>query len=319
MPKPPCEHEREMTDIAVAIPCYNEAETIGKVVQDFRRALPEAQIYVFDNASTDGTAAAATDAGATVQPVPFRGKGHVVRTIFRTLRAEAIVIVDGDDTYPAEQVHALLAPVLDGRADMAVATRLEEYRANSFRPFHVVGNRLVKATINMLFGVSLRDILSGYRVFSRRFATTCPVLSSGFEIETELTIHAIERNMPIAEVSVPYRERPASSQSKLHTIRDGTRVILTILKIYRDFRPLLLFGILGTSAIVAGLVIGISVIEEFQRFDRVIGSARAALSVGLCVFGAICLTAGVVLDSVNRRVRELFTLIADQIIDHRRR
>jgi glycosyltransferase involved in cell wall biosynthesis len=287
-------------------------------VRDFRAAIPHAEVHVFDNASNDATAKLAAEAGAEVHFVPFRGKGHVMRTIFRTLDADGIVVVDGDDTYPAASVHELLAPILEGSADMVVATRLEEFKKDSFRPFHVVGNKLIKNAINTLFGVSLRDILSGYRAFSARFASTCPVLSSGFEIETELTVHAVERNMVIAEVSVPYRERPADSQSKLRTFRDGTRVLLTIFKIYRDFKPLLLFGTTGVIAIAAGLLMGISVIEEFQQLNRVVGSARAALSVGLCVFGAICLTTGFTLDSVNRRARELFMLMSDQIIARRR-
>lgn len=306
-----------MNKIVVAIPCLNEASTITKVVSDFRAAIPEAQVHVFDNSSSDGTAQLAAAAGATVHPVPFKGKGHVVRTIFRTINADGLILVDGDDTYPAEHGRQLLAPILAGAADMVVATRLERFSNDSFRPFHIVGNRLIRSAINMLFGVALTDTLSGYRAFSGRFTRTCPVLSRGFEIETELTVHAIERNMVINEMSVPYRERPSDSHSKLRTFRDGARVLLTILRIFRDFRPLLLFGSVGCTSILLGILIGLSVVHEFQELHRVAGTARAALSVGSCVFGAVCLTAGFTLDSVNRRMRELFTLLSDQVISQR--
>jgi glycosyltransferase involved in cell wall biosynthesis len=300
--------------IAIAIPCHNEDATILKVVQDFRAACPSAAIHVFDNASTDRTAQIAREAGATVHYVPFRGKGHVVRAIFRQIDADVTVIVDGDDTYPADSVGRLIEPVLEGRADMVVATRLESHSSGSFRPFHLVGNRLVAATIGGLFRAQLRDILSGYRAFSRRFLRTSPVLSNGFEVETELTVQALERNLFVQEIPITYRQRPPNSVSKLNTVTDGVRIVLTILRIYRDFRPLVLFGGAGLVAIGLGLVTGLSVLHEFEQYRRVLGAAKALLAVGLCLGGGISVTAGVILDSMNRRVRELYTLIADQML-----
>lgn len=302
------------SQIAVAIPCHNEEATIVRVIEDFRAACPEADIHVFDNASTDKTAALAREAGAIVHFVPFRGKGHVVRAIFRQLDAEVVVIVDGDDTYPAACVRELIEPVLAGRADMVVGTRLETHSSDSFRPFHLLGNRVIAATIGGLFRTNLRDILSGYRAFSRRLLRTSPILSNGFEVETELTVQAIERNLVVHEVPITYRERPPNSVSKLHTISDGIRILLTILRIYRDFRPLVLFGTMGLVAIGLGLLIGLSVLHEFELNHRVVGAARALLAVGLGLGGGISLTAGVILDSMNRRVRELYTLMADQIL-----
>jgi glycosyltransferase involved in cell wall biosynthesis len=300
--------------IDIAIPCFNEATTIAKVVADFRRVCPDAAIHVFDNASTDRSADLALAAGAVVHRVPFRGKGHVVRSIFRKLDADIVVIVDGDDTYPAEEVHRLVAPVATGQADMAVGTRLEEYSQASFRPMHVFGNRLIAGTIGTLFSTDLQDILSGYRAVSRRFRRTSPILSNGFEVETELTVQAIERNLYIVEVPVPYRERPPDSVSKLHTVKDGFRVLLTIFRIYRDFRPLVLFGGLGAIGVLAGLLAGFWVLQEFEQYQRVVGASRAVLAAGLCLSGVVCMTAGFILDSMNRRIRELYMLMADQML-----
>jgi len=300
--------------VIVAIPCHNEAATIAKVVKDFGAACPTAAIHVFDNASSDGTADIARQLGATVHFVPFRGKGHVVRAIFRQLDAEVVVIVDGDDTYPAESIEQLIAPVLAGRADMVVGTRLEAHASGSFRPFHLVGNRIIAATIGGLFRTDLQDILSGYRAFSRRFLRGTPVLSNGFEVETELTVQAIERNMFVQEVPISYRERPPNSVSKLNTISDGVRILLTILRIYRDFRPLILFGGAGLVAVCVGLLLGLSVLHEFEQYRRVMGAAKAMLAMGLCLGGGISLTAGLILDSMNRRIRELHTLLADQML-----
>jgi len=302
--------------LGIAIPCHNEATTIAKVVADFRAACPEAVVYVFDNASTDGTGAIAKAAGAVVHSVPFRGKGHVVRAIFRQVDADVTVLVDGDDTYPADRVHELMAPVLAGEADMVVGTRLEAYSERSFRAMPVAGNRLIAMTIGALFRTELKDVLSGYRAFSRRFRRTTPILSNGFEVEAELTVQSIERNLAIVEIPVPYRERPPNSFSKLSTVKDGFRVLLTIFRIYRDFRPLVLFGTAGGVVVAAGILIGFSVLNEFELHHRVIGAARAMLAVGLCIAGLTSLTAGVILDSMNRRIRELYTLLADQVLSH---
>lgn len=307
-----------LTTLVVAIPCYNEALTIARVVEDFRKALPEAQIHVFDNNSSDGTGEIAARAGATLHFVAGAGKGEVVRAMFRELDADVFVMVDGDNTYPADRVRELIAPVLAGRAEMVVATRLGSYRSASFRALHVFGNRLVLRCINTLFGTRLSDVLSGYRAFSRRFAKTVPVLSRGFEIETEITLHALEYRQSIVEVPVPYGERPAGSRSKLSTLQDGGRVLATLFRLYKDYRPLAFFGLPGAALLAAGVVAGIPVVGEFVELGRVQGVARAVLSVACGVLGTVCIATGFVLDTVNRRARELFVLLADHVIDTRR-
>jgi len=231
--------------IAVVIPCLNEALAIAKVVEDFRLALPEAQIYVFDNASTDDSVGLASRAGACVISVPQRGKGHVVQAIFEYIEADVVVMTDGDDTYPTDIVRDLIRPVLEEGVDMAVGTRLKEFdrssTGGSFRPLHVLGNHFIVSMINTLFGVKLNDVLSGYRAFSRRFMISMPVLSQGFEIETELTVHAIAHGYAIREVPVRYGVRPTGSVSKLNTWRDGIRIVKLIPSLFKDTFPLRFF------------------------------------------------------------------------------
>jgi glycosyltransferase involved in cell wall biosynthesis len=303
--------------IVVAVPCYNEAATIGKVIADFRRALPESEIHVFDNSSADGTAEAAVRAGAVVHYVARRGKGEVVRAIFREIDADVLLMVDGDDTYPADRARALVDPVARGRADMVVATRRGEEHA--FRPMHVFGNRLVARAINALFDTRLSDVLTGYRAFSRRFVKTMPVLSRGFEIETEITLHALEHGHPISEVEMPYRARPAGSVSKLSTLQDGRRVLTLLLRLYKDYRPMTFFGLPGLLALALGVVAGTLVIGEFVESGRVTGIARAVFSVACCLIGIVSLATGLILDTVNRRARELYVLLADHVLDDRGR
>lgn len=303
--------------IAVAIPCFNEAITIAKVVEDFRQALPEAALHVFDNNSTDGTGEAARRAGAAVHFVAAPGKGEVVRAVFRDIEADAIVMVDGDDTYPAARVRELLAPVLEGRAEMTVATRLANHDAASFRAMHLFGNRLVQRLINALFGTALTDVLSGYRAFSGRFAKTMPVLSRGFEIETEITLHALEHRKPILEIPLPYGTRPAGSSSKLSTLQDGRRVVATLFMLYKDYRPMLFFGVPGALLLAAGVTSGIVVVSEFVESGRVTGIARAIFSVACCLIGTVSVATGLVLDTVNRRTRELYVLLADHVLGRR--
>jgi glycosyltransferase involved in cell wall biosynthesis len=300
---------------AVVIPCFDEAATIGQVVADFRAALPEAEIHVFDNASTDRTGELAAAAGAIVHRVPQRGKGPVVRAMFRDVDADYYVMVDGDDTYPADRVKALLAPLYEGRAEMVVGTRLDDFEARSFRPLHVLGNNLILNSINMLFDARLTDAMSGYRAFSRRFVKTLPVLSSGFEIETEITVHALEHRLPIVEVPVPYGERPTGSSSKLRTFHDGYRVLRTILQLYKDHRPLDFFGAIGLVFLVISGIAGVAVVLEFLEYRQVIGVARAVLAVACGVIGVVSIATGAILDTVNRRARELYVLLADQVID----
>jgi len=308
-----------MPAIAVVIPCHNEALTIGAVVEDFRRSLPEASIHVFDNSSSDRTADIARAAGATVHRVPTRGKGEVVRAMFREVDAEVLVMVDGDQTYPAARARDLVAPILEGRADMVVATRLQEHNSAGFRPFHVLGNRLVLRLINSLFDVQFSDVLSGYRAFSRRFVKTMPVLSRGFEIESEITLHALEHRVPVLEVPIAYGARPQGSESKLQTFRDGYRVVLTIIRLYKDYRPLRFFGLPGIVLLAIGVAIGFVVVHEFLELGRVAGVARAVFAVFACLVGMLAIATALVLETVNRRAREIYLLVADHVISRRDR
>ena len=303
-----------MTTIAILIPCLDEAATIAQVVSAFRAQVPGAQVHVFDNASTDGSGEIAAKAGAVVHRVPQPGKGEVVRTAFRDVDADAYVMVDGDETYPAEEVHRLLEPVLSGAADMAVGARMTQPEAGSFRPMHVAGNKLVVRTINAAFRARLTDVMSGYRAFSRRFVKTMPVLSEGFEIETEMTLHALEHRLPIVEVPVAYRARPAGSFSKLRTVHDGTRVLGTIAALFRHYRPLAFFGGLALFFFLVGLIAGIAVVVEFMEFGQVIGVARAVVSVACGILAVLAFVTGVLLETVNRRSRELYVLLADHVL-----
>ena len=308
-----------MPVIAVVIPCYNEALTIGAVVEGFRKSLPEASIYVFDNSSSDKTSDIARAAGAEVRPVPTRGKGEVVRAMFRDVDADVFVMVDGDQTYPPERVRDLIQPVLEGRADMVVATRLQQHNAAGFRPFHVLGNQMVLKLINALFDVQFSDVLSGYRAFSRRFVKTMPVLSRGFEIESEITLHALEHRVPVLEIPIAYGTRPHGSESKLQTFRDGCRVIATIVRIYKDYRPLRFFGLPGAVLLIIGVAIGFVVVDEFLELGQVVGVARAVFAVFSCLVGMLCIATALVLETVNRRAREIYLLVADHVISRRDR
>lgn len=300
--------------IAVLIPCHNEAQTVWKVVADFRNALPAAEVWVFDNASTDGTGEIAREAGANVRRIAAKGKGNVVRAMFRDVDADLYVMVDGDDTYPAAAAPALIEDVATGRADMVVGTRLESHGDGAFRRFHGIGNRLVRACIGMLFGYPVRDVLSGYRVFSRRFVKSMPVLSRGFEIETEMTVFALSNGFVLSERTIAYGERPAGSESKLHTYRDGVRVLKTILFLFKDMRPLLFFGVLAALCILAGLGFGAFVVHEFTSTGLVTHPSTAVLAVAFTLVGVLSLATGLVLDTVNRRANEIQRLITDQVV-----
>lgn len=303
-----------IASIAVAIPCHNEEQTVAKVVADFRAALPEATIHVFDNASTDATAARAREAGARVHSVASKGKGHVVRWMFREIDADVLLMVDGDDTYPADSARRVLQPVLSGDADMVVATRLEDHDARAFRRFHGIGNRLVRTVISRLFNASLADVLSGYRAFSRRFVRSMPVLSHGFEIETEMTVFALAQGLQMREVPVAYGARPEGSHSKLNTYRDGLRVLRTILFLYKDYRPLFFFGAIAMACMAAGLSFGAFVVHEFALTGSVTHPSTAVLAVALVLAGMLSLATGLVLDTVNRRSQELLRLLTDQVL-----
>ncbi len=295
--------------IAVLIPCYNEAATVGKVVEDFRRELPEAEVFVFDNNSDDGTGRIAREAGATVFREKKQGKGHVVAAMFEKVRADYFVMADGDDTYPADRVRELLAPVLAEEADMVVGRREAVDKAAAYPPFHVFGNWLVRKLINVIFGCRLRDIMSGYRAFTRDVALNLPILAYGFDIETEMTIQCLYRRWVIREVPVPYRERPIGSESKLSTVRDGTRVIFRILSLFRSYKPLTFFGGMGIVLFLVGCGLGATV-----RFcDWAPGSGyRLSLIMGAATAMAMSLIAvsiGVTVQLINFRFLELDSVL----------
>lgn len=253
-----------MDQIAVLIPCYNEAKTVQKVVQDFRRVLPQATVYVYDNNSTDGTAELAAAAGAVVRHEYQQGKGNVMRRMFREIDAEAYVLVDGDDTYPAEAAPEMVQAVVERQADMVVGDRLSStYYTQNKRPFHNFGNDLVRFCTNNLFGGKIKDIMTGYRAFSYQFVKTYPVLSRGFEIETEMTIHALQRHMQVENVIIEYRDRPEGSESKLNTYSDGFKVLGTIARLYKNYRPFSFFGILAALLALLGVVFVVPVFNTY--------------------------------------------------------
>ena len=259
-----------MDKIAVLIPCYNEEKTIAKVVKDARAALPEAVIYVYNNNSSDRTAELAAEAGALVRNEYMKGKGNVIRRMFREVEAECYVMVDGDDTYPMEYAAEMVDKVLNHNADMVVGDRLSStYFTENKRPFHNMGNSLVRGSINRLFGCDIKDIMTGYRAFSYGFVKTFPVLSKGFEIETEMTIHAVSNNMQIENVVVDYRDRPEGSESKLNTYADGLKVLGTIGKLYKDYKPLGFFTLLAVLLAAVSIVFFIPVLVDFIKTGMV--------------------------------------------------
>jgi glycosyltransferase involved in cell wall biosynthesis len=295
--------------IAVLIPCHNEELTVAKVVADFHRELPQAAIYVFDNASTDNTAAIARSAGALVIPEPRKGKGYVVESMMSAVDADYFVMVDGDDTYPANKVHELLAPVVAGRADMAVGARLTDFKEHSFRALHITGNNLVRGLVNLIFNSSLTDILSGYRAYNRRVTRRVPIVSSGFEVETELTIKLLHHGLTIKEVQVPYGARPAGSASKLRTFHDGARVLWKIFSLFRAFKPLTFFGSVGLLLLLCGLMAGFPPILDYARMRFVEHVPLAILASALVLMAFSFLLTGVLLHSINWRMRELHSVL----------
>ena len=291
-------------EIVILIPCLNEEITIGKVIHDFQDAIPEAKIIVFDNNSTDRTAAIARECGAEVIPESRPGKGHVVASMFRKVDADYYVIVDGDDTYSAEHVRKLLEPVMKEQADMAVAVRLAEYTATSFRPLHVFGNNLVRRLVNWIFKSNLSDIMSGYRAYSRELVQSIPILSSGFEVETEMTIRILDYGFLIKEVPLPYRERPEGSVSKLRTFHDGFRVLAEIVRIAKAYKPFTFFGCIGLAFILAGGISGIWVILDYLEDEFVNKVPTAMLATGFMLLGFGSMGIGILLNTISYRFRE---------------
>ena len=290
--------------VAVVIPCYNEAIAIGTVVADFRAALPQAAIHVFDNNSRDGTAAVAAAAGAVVHRVAMQGKGHVVRRMFADVEADAYVMVDGDDTYAAACAPAMLERLFADRLDMVVAVR-EPVHGEVHRRGHAFGNALLSGFLSRLFGRHCSDILSGYRVFSRRFAKSFPVLSSGFEIETELTVHALELRLPVAEVATPFKERPEGSVSKLSTFRDGWRILSTMQRLFSAERPLLFYSVAAVLLASLSVLLAIPLVITYLHTGLVPRFPTAILATGLMLLAALSFLAGLVLDTVTRGRREM--------------
>ena len=295
---------------AVLIPCYNEELTIEKVVKDFKKELPEADIYVYDNNSKDKTVEIAKKAGAIVRYENRQGKGNVVRTMFREIDADIYIMVDGDDTYPAEFVHKLIEPVLNGEADMTIGDRLSNgtYQQEIKKNFHEFGNNIVRGSINLLFNCKLKDIMTGYRVFNKTFVKNMPVMSPKFELETEMTLFALDKRFRIKEIPIVFRERPEGSESKINTFSDGFKVLKTIVKMFKDFKPRQFFWIISLIFVLIGLIVGIPVIVEFAKTGYINKLPSAVLSTGIMIFAIIIAQCGVILDTVVKQNRENYEL-----------
>ena len=298
------ESQQARQRVAVLVPCFNEEAAIARVVADFRAALPQATLYVYDNNSTDGTADAARAAGAVVRRETHQGKGNVVRRMFSDIDADIYVLVDGDATYHAPSAPAMIARLLEERLDMVVAARVHADDA-AYRRGHVTGNRLLTGFLDAVFGAGFSDILSGYRVFSRRFVKSFPVLSGGFEIETELTVHALELELPVAEIRTPYFARLEGSESKLSTWRDGFRILGTILKLYRSERPLRFFSSIGIALAIMSFGFATPVVVHFIEYGNVPRLPTAILAMGMMLAAFVAIAAGLILDTVTRGRREV--------------
>lgn len=304
--------------VAVLIPCYNEAQTIVKVVEDFKAALPEATIYVYDNNSSDGTAVLAAATGAVVRHEPRQGKGNVVRSMFRDIEAAYYLMVDGDDTYPAEAARELLMPIAACEADMTVGDRISNgsYGAENGRRFHGFGNSLVRKLIHVLYGYSFEDVMTGYRAFSRAFVKTMPVMSEGFQVETEISVWAVDHRWRVVDVPIDYRDRPEGSESKLSTYADGMLVLAAIASLFRDYRPMAFFGWVSLILVVLGMIAGIPVIVEYLDTSYVTKLPSAVLAVALVICAALSFAVGTILDSVARANRRRWELDVYRVADN---
>ena len=301
--------------IAVLIPCYNEELTVEKTVGDFKKALPGADVYVYNNNSKDKTKELAIKAGAIVRDEYKQGKGAVVRSMFRDIDADVYIMVDGDDTYPAEEVDNLIKPVLEGKADMVIGDRLSStYYTENKRPFHNFGNSLVKGLINFLFKSDLNDIMTGYRAFSKKFVKCMPVMSDGFQIETEMTIFALTSNMLVVNVPITYRDRPEGSESKLNTFSDGFKVLLTLFNLFKDNRPFLFFGSISIIIFIIGLFVGIPVINEFVKTAYITKVPSAVLAAALMLNSFLLFSVGIIMDSIKNTKRYLFECHVNNVL-----
>lgn len=288
-----------MPDIAVLIPCYNEELAIAKVLADFARVLPTARLYVYDNNSSDKTAAIARASGAIVRHEAQQGKGHVVRRMFADIEADIYILVDGDDTYDASAAAQLVKTITDTKCDMVNVQRVENHAA-AYRYGHRFGNWAISCLVGFLFGRSLADVLSGYRGFSRRFVKSFPALARGFEIETELTVHALQLRLPIEEIKAPYKERPVGSVSKLHTLRDGFKILGTLFYLLKEEKPLLFFGVIAFMLAVLALLFGLPVVEEYRATGLVPRLPTAVLAAALIILASLSSAVALILDSLTR-------------------
>lgn len=302
-----------MNKIAVLIPCYNESKTIAKVVKDYKEALPEADIYVYDNNSVDETDKIAKEAGAIVRYERRQGKGNVIRSMFHQIDADCYLMIDGDDTYPAENARQMCDEVLSGGADMVIGDRLSStYFEENKRPFHNIGNVTVRYLINKLFHSNVRDIMTGYRAFSRDFVKMFPVLSKGFEIETEMTIHALDKNMLLKEIPVTYRDRPAGSVSKLNTYSDGMKVIFTIFRLFRDYKPLLFFSCISLGLLVLAAILFAPVFYEYLQTGLVPRYPTLIVSGFIVLLAMLLWSCGLILEVLVKKHRQMFEILRNK-------
>ena len=298
-----------MDKIAVLIPCYNESKTVAKVVKDYKKALPEATIYVYDNNSTDHTDEIARKAGAKVVYEYKQGKGNVIRSMFRDIDAECYIMIDGDDTYPAENAREMCDLILEKKADMVIGDRLSStYFRENKRPFHNLGNKLVRLLINKLFHNKVKDIMTGYRAFSYDFVKGFPVLSKGFEIETEMTIHAVDKNYHLVEVPVNYKDRPEGSVSKLNTYKDGFKVLKTIATLFKEYRPMAFFGIIGTLSLIISLILGIPVMSNISMH-----TIRFTFFAMLFLISLMLYTCGIILGVIAKKHKQLYEIMMNTL------
>ena len=303
-------------EIAVLVPCYNEELTVEKVISDFNTYLPEAKVYVYDNNSTDNTYELAVKSGAIVKKELRQGKGNVVRSMFRDIDADVYIMIDGDDTYPVEEIRKLIEPVAIGDADMVIGDRLSNgtYAAENKRGFHNFGNNLVRNLINRLFDGNINDIMTGYRVFNRTFVKTMPVMSEGFQIETELSIFSLVNRFKIVEIPIIYRDRPEGSVSKLNTFKDGFKVLLTLFNLYKDYKPLWFFTIFAVMFGLLGLLTGIPVIVEFSLTGLVAKLPSAVLASSLFILSFLCFFLGLILDYSANQSKKNFEMFVNDFI-----
>ncbi|MFX3617529.1 MAG: glycosyltransferase family 2 protein [Sporolactobacillus sp.] len=298
-----------MDKIAILIPCYNESKTIKKVVEDFKSALPESTIYVYDNNSNDNTDIIARDSGAVVRYEYRQGKGQVIRSMFRDIDAECYLMIDGDDTYPAKSARQLIDPILNQEADMAIGDRLSStYFEENKRPFHNLGNKVVKKLIQILFKTNVRDIMTGYRAFSFSFVKTFPILSKGFEIETEMTIHACDNNLAIKNVIVPYKDRMKNNPSKLNTYSDGVKVIYTIFKLFKNYKPLKFFGTISLALLIISLILIVPIFSNYFQTGLVPRFPTLIVCGFITIISLLSLFGGLILDVLIQKERQEFEL-----------